>query len=82
MGYERNLEILEGVLGQLIYSLEYEGNKASDKRLDSYFKEERKETKRMMMMNDIGKETGTRWSLIETKSAKNRDRKRKDARKM
>jgi len=36
------LKISVGVLGRSIYSLEYEGNKASDKRLELYSKTEEK----------------------------------------
>jgi len=32
-----------GVLGRSIHSLEYEGNKASDERLDSYFNKENRD---------------------------------------
>jgi len=56
-----------------MYSLEYEGNQTSDKRLDSYLKNEKSHKRTMIIESDIGTETGTRWSLIETKSAKNRE---------
>jgi len=48
------------------------------KRIDSYLTSERKNA---MRISDIGKETGTIWSPIETESAKVRDRKGKKERK-
>jgi len=60
-----SLKISKGVLGRSIYSLEYEGNKVSEKRLDSYFKEGRKETKRtMLIMNDDERYRKRNWNKM------------------
>jgi len=66
-----------------MYSLEYEGNKASDKRLDSYLKNETSHKRTMIDRERYRKRNQNNMVSYRDKfGKKQRDRKRKDEREM
>jgi len=66
-----------------MYSLDYEGNKASDKRLGSYLKNEKSHKRTMIDRERYRKRNRNKMVSYRDKvGEKQRDRKRKDEREM